>query len=336
METVSQSHKVENAQFPSFMDTVMIGVLVFPDFQLLDASGPISVFETAARLLSRRIPITVMSEEADSIRSSAGVELRTQGFDDRITTLFVTGGDGVIAASKRARTIEFVQAVADRGCRVVSVCSGTYILAEAGLLNGRRATTHWRRSRHFSEQFPAVKLEPERVFVQDGHIWTSAGVSAGIDVALAIIADDYGEGLAREVARQLVIYYRRSGGQPQFSELLKLKSPTERFRSLLLWIRQNLNMDLTVDVLAAQANMSQRHFTRAFLSETGETPAKVVERLRLEVASERIRGSSEPIELVASATGFRDPERMRRAFIRVFGHPPRSHRNRQRVSRADS
>lgn len=313
--------------------SLMIGVLVYPDFQLLDASGPISVFETAARLLSTRIPITVMSEGSDSIRSSAGIELRTQGFDDRITTLFVTGGVGVIAASKCERTIKFIQAVAGRGCRVVSVCSGTYLLAEAGLLNGRRATTHWRRSRHFSEQYPDVKLEPDRVFIQDGQIWTSAGVSAGIDIALAIIADDYGEDLAREIAQELVIYYRRSGGQSQFSELLKLNSPTGRFRPLLRWIRQNLNMDLTVEVLAAQANMSQRHFTRAFLSETGETPAKVVERLRLEVASERIRGSREPIELVAYATGFGDPERMRRAFMRVFGRPPQSLRERLSVSR---
>jgi transcriptional regulator GlxA family with amidase domain len=184
------------------------------------------------------------------------------------------------------KNIEFVKVMAERGCRVVSVCSGTYILAEAGLLNGHRATTHWRRSRHFSEQYPDVKIEPERVFVQDGNIWTSAGVSAGIDIALAIIADDYGEGLAREIAQQLVIYYRRSGGQSQFSELLSLDSPTGRFRPLLRWIRQNLNKDLTVGVLAAQANMSQRHFTRAFLSEMGETPAKVVERLRLEVAIE--------------------------------------------------
>jgi transcriptional regulator GlxA family with amidase domain len=214
----------------------------------------------------------------------------------------------------------------------VSVCSGTYILAEAGLLNGRRATTHWRRSHHFGELYPEIKLDPEKVFVQDGHIWTSAGVSAGIDIALAIIADDYGEDLAREVAQQLVIYYRRSGGQSQFSELLRLKSPTERFRSLLLWVRQNLSMDLTVDVLAARAKMSPRHFARAFFAETRETPAKVVERLRLEVASERIRGSSEPIEMVAYATGFRDPERMRRAFMRVFGHPPQSHRDRQRAS----
>jgi transcriptional regulator GlxA family with amidase domain len=309
----------------------MIGVLVFPDFQLLDASGPISVFETAARLLSIRIPIKVISEATGNIRSSAGIELHTQGFDERITTLFVTGGIGVIAASRCERTLEFIQAVADRGCRLVSVCSGTYILAEAGLLTGRRTTTHWRRSRHFSEQYPDVKVEPDRVFIQDGNIWTSAGVSAGIDIALAIIADDYSEDLAREIAQDLVIYYRRSGGQSQFSELLNLKSPTGRFRPLLRWIRQNLNMDLTVDVLAAQANMSQRHFTRAFFSETGETPAKVVERLRLEVASERIRGSSESIELVAYATGFRDPERMRRAFMRAFGRPPQSLRERYRA-----
>jgi transcriptional regulator GlxA family with amidase domain len=205
------------------------------------------------------------------------------------------------------------------------------MLAEAGLLDGRRATTHWQRTRQFLAAYPQVKLEPDRIYVRDGEIWTSAGITAGIDLALAMVTEDYGEEIARKTARQLVLYHRRSGGQSQFSSLLELKAPNGRFGPLLTWAREHLDARLTVDDLAERAGMSARHFTRAFIAETGSTPSKAIERLRIEVARSRVQGSGESIERVAEATGFRDPERMRRAFIRAFGQPPQSLRRAARV-----
>ena len=248
-----------------------------------------------------------------------------------ITTLIVAGGEGVRAAARCDKTLAFVRAMAKRGVRVASVCSGAYILAEAGLLDGRRATTHWRRTRHFLCAYPKVKLEPDRIFVRDGNIWSSAGISAGIDLALAMVAEDFGDEIAQQTARQLVLYHRRSGGQSQFSSLLELKAPAGRFGPLLSWAREHLDAPLTVEDLAEQAGMSSRHFARAFIAETGTTPSKAVERLRIEVARQRVQSSSEAIERVAQLTGFRDPERMRRAFIRAFGQPPQSLRRAARA-----
>jgi transcriptional regulator GlxA family with amidase domain len=311
----------------------VIGVLVFPDFQLLDASGPISVFEIAGRYAGAAAPIKVLAEVPGAVRSSSGVEMLARKFGPpgAISTLIIAGGDGVETAARNKCTIRFVQAVARRGVRIASVCSGAYILAEAGLLDGRRATTHWQRTRHFLATYPRVKLEPDRIFVRDGNIWSSAGISAGIDLALALVAEDVGEEIARQTARQLVLYHRRAGGQSQFSSLLELKAPTGRFGPLLTWAREHLDAPLTVEQLAERANMSSRHFTRAFIAETGTTPSKAVERLRIEVARQRVQSSGEAIERVAQSTGFRDPERMRRAFIRAFGQPPQSLRRAARA-----
>jgi transcriptional regulator GlxA family with amidase domain len=311
----------------------MIGVLIFPDFQLLDASGPISVFEIASRYARAPASIKLLAEMPGPVRSSSGVEMLARKFGPpgMITTLIVAGGDGVEAAARNKSTIRFVQAVAKRGVRIASVCSGTFLLAEAGLLDGRRATTHWQRTRQFLETYPDVKLEPDKIFVRDGAIWSSAGISAGIDLALALVAEDFGEEVSQQTARQLVIYHRRSGGQSQFSSLLELKASQRRFGPLLTWAREHLDAPLTVEDLAEQAGMSTRHFTRAFIAETGSTPSKAVERLRLEVARQQVQSSTEAIERVAQSTGFRDPERMRRAFIRVFGQPPQSLRRAARA-----
>jgi transcriptional regulator GlxA family with amidase domain len=311
----------------------MIGVLVFPDFQLLDAAGPISVFEIATRLTGTSPSIRILAETPGPVRSSSGVEMLARGLKaaGTITTLIVAGGEGVDAAAKSAKTLAFVRAMAKRGVRIASVCSGAYMLAEAGLLDGRRATTHWRRTRQFLAVFPRVKWEPDQIFVRDGDIWSSAGITAGIDLALAMATEDFGEEIARQTARQLVLYHRRSGGQSQFSSLLELKAPAGRFGALLSWAREHLDAPLTVEDLAEQAGMSSRHFTRAFIAETGSTPSKAVERLRIEVARQRVQSSGEAIERVALQTGFRDPERMRRAFIRAFGQPPQSLRRAARA-----
>jgi len=311
----------------------MIAVLVFPDFQLLDAAGPISVFEIAARFAGAASSIKVIAAIPGPVRSSSGVEMLARGLKPHgaISTLIIAGGEGVRTASRCDKTLAFVKTMARRGVRIASVCSGAYILAEAGLLDGRRATTHWRRTRHFLSAYPKVKLEPDRIFVRDGDIWSSAGISAGIDLALALVAEDFGDAVAQDTARQLVLYHRRSGGQSQFSSLLELKTPAGRFGPLLTWAREHLDAPLTVEDLAEQAGMSSRHFARAFIAETGTTPSKAVERLRIEVARQRVQSSSEAIERVAETTGFRDPERMRRAFIRAFGQPPQSLRRAARA-----
>ena len=311
----------------------MIGVLVFPDFQLLDAAGPISAFEIAVRFAGQPPSIKLLAVKPGPIRSSSGVEMLARGLKPSaaITTLIVAGGEGVRQAATCETTLAFVRAMAKRGIRVASVCSGAYILAEAGVLDGRRATTHWQRTRHFVKAYPKIKLEPDRIFVRDGNIWSSAGISAGIDLALAMAAEDFGDAVAQQTARQLVLYQRRSGGQSQFSSLLELKAPAGRFAPLLAWAREHLEAPLTVEDMAEQAGMSSRHFARAFIAETGTTPSKAVERLRIEVARQRVQSSSEAIERVARSTGFRDPERMRRAFIRAFGQPPQSLRRAARA-----
>jgi len=311
----------------------MIGVLIFPDFQLLDAAGPISVFEIANRYARDDTPIRVMSAEPGPVRSTSGVEMlaRKFGSASAITTLIISGGDGVEAAARNTCVRNFVRAVASRGTRIASVCSGTFVLAEAGLLDGKRATTHWQRTRQFLAAYPKVKLEPDQIFVRDGQVWSSAGITAGIDLALAMVAEDHGDAVVEQTARQLVLYHRRSGGQSQFSSLLELRAPTGRFGPLLTWARENLAAKLTVEDLAERAGMSSRHFTRAFIAETGATPSKAIERLRIEVAKTRVQSSSEAIERVAEVTGFRDPERMRRAFIRAFGQPPQSLRRSARA-----
>jgi transcriptional regulator GlxA family with amidase domain len=311
----------------------MIGILIFPDFQLLDAAGPISAFEVASRCAGKPLALRVLAVNGGPVRSSSGVEMMARDLKSAhaITTLIIAGGAGVAEAAGCDITRGFVQRLARRGVRVASVCSGAYVLAEAGLLDGRRATTHWGRTRDFVARYPRVKFEPDQIFTRDGNVWTSAGISAGIDLALAMVTEDLGEEIAQAAARQLVLYHRRSGGQSQFSSLLELKAPNGRFGALLSWARENLDAPLTVEELADRAGMSARHFARAFAAETGTTPSKAIERLRLEVAREQVQSSREAIERVAETTGFRDPERMRRAFIRAFGQPPQALRRAARA-----
>ncbi len=239
-------------------------------------------------------------------------------------TLIIAGGEGVFDAANCAATLNFVRSCVNNGVRVASVCTGTYVLAAAGILDGRCATTHWLHAQHFASRFPEVKLEPDRIFVRDQNVWSSAGISAGIDLALAMVTEDLGQEIARTTARRLIVYHQRMGGQSQFSSLLELNYPDGRFGSLLAWVRENLHKPLTVDGLAEKAGISVRHFARAFIRETGVTPAKALERLRLEVARQRVQSGAESIERVAELAGFRNAERMRRAFIRTFGQPPQA------------
>src|SRR5436309_11375309 len=263
-----------------------------------------------------------MPRVAGPVTSSSGVQLVAKSFiEDPLDTLIVAGGWGTRQASGCPETLDFVRAACGRARRIASVCSGAFILAAAGLLDGRRATTHWARAAEFARAYPRVRVEPDRIFIREGAIWTSAGITAGIDLALALVAEDHGEAAAKRAAQQLVVYHRRPGGQSQFSALLEADRPGSRFSPLLAWARERLDERLSVERLADRAAMSPRHFARAFAAETGTTPAKAIERLRLEASRERVESGAEPIELVAERVGFGDPERMRRGFIRLFGRP---------------
>ena len=312
--------------------TRIIGVVIFPDFQLLDAAGPLSTFEIADRHAPGTYRLKVMAVRAGLVVSSSGAALQAETLSDQsLDTLVIAGGDGTRLAALDPVLIAWVKAASSRARRTASVCSGAFILAQAGLLDGRRATTHWARSAELARRFPKVSVEPDRIYVRDGPLWTSAGITAGIDLTLALVADDMGEEIARATAQQLVVYHRRPGGQSQFSALVEMGGQEGRFAKLIDWIRANLSEPLGVERMADQAAMSPRNFARAFVAETGLTPAKAVERVRLEVARERVERSFDPIDLVALNTGFRDPERMRRAFVRAFGQPPQALRRAARA-----
>ena len=312
--------------------TRTIGVFIFPGIQILDATGPIAAFEIAARFAPGAYSLRLLAMQAGPVASSSGVSLTADAVgDEAFDTLLVAGGDGTREAYKDAATLAWLQGAAPRARRVASVCSGAFLLAAAGLLDGRRATTHWQRCGDFARVFPQVQVDPDRIFVRDGDVWTSAGISAGIDLALALIGEDLGEALARAVAQQLVVYHRRPGGQSQFSALIEMGGHGGRVAPLLDWMRARLAEPLGVERLADRAAMSPRHFARAFAAETGLTPAKAVERLRLEAARLRVETTHEPIDRVAEAAGFGDPERMRRAFLRAFGQPPQALRRAARA-----
>jgi transcriptional regulator GlxA family with amidase domain len=314
--------------------TRTIGFLIFADFQILDAAGPIAAFEIADRHQPGAYALRVIAARPGEVKSSAGVGMTAQVLGDPAAydTLIIAGGEGTRGPAMSATIHEFVRQVAASARRVTSVCSGAYVLAGAGLLDGRRATTHWSRSQDFARRFPKVRLEPDRIFIRDGQVWTSAGITAGIDLSLALIAEDLGETIARRTAQQLVVYHRRPGGQSQFSALLEMDRGQGRFGALIAWAREHLAEPLTVEQLAGRAAMSPRNFARAFLAETGSTPAKAVERMRLEAARTRLESGSAPIDQIALDAGFGDPERMRRAFIRAFGQPPQALRRAARAA----
>ena len=301
-----------------------ITFLIYRDFQLLDAAGPIAAFEIAERHRPGSYALRVVASEAGSVKSSAGVSMQAVPFGRAVNvdTLVVAGGDGSRSALLCVRTRRFIQSCATKARRTSSVCSGAYLLAAAGILDGRRATTHWSRSIDFARRFPRVHLEPDRIFIKDGPIWTSAGISAGIDLALALIEEDLGETIARRTAQQLVVYFRRPGGQSQFSALLDMERANGRFAALLDYVRSNLGKRLTVAVLADQSCMSSRHFSRAFQAETGMSPAKAIEQLRAETARGALSGTGRSVQDIARAHGFGNAERMRRTFLRLFGVTP--------------
>ena len=319
--------------------TCQIVLFLYEDFQLLDAAGPIAAFEIASRLVQRpdepaAYAIHLTGKATGLARSSSGVPLPVEALDNEapIDTFIVVGGDGSQRAILDHDLLDQVRAADIRARRLASVCSGAFVLAEAGLLDGLGATTHWRRAAAFARRYPRVRVQTDRIYIRQGRVWTSAGISAGIDLSLALIAEDLGEALAQDVAREMVVYHRRSGGQSQFSALLELAGQEHRFSSLLDQVRQNLAQRWSVEHLAEVSCMSPRHFSRAFTEATGMSPAKAVERLRIEAARGSVEAGIDPIEDIAAKAGFGDPERMRRAFVQTFGLPPQSLRRQARRS----
>jgi len=308
-----------------------VGFVVSPGFQVMSLAA-MSVFELASGKDGKPLyDITLLSETGGAIPSSLGMAMQTTALGDpAYDTLIVSGllepapsSDGLISFLRRALP----------ACRrVASICTGAFILAEAGLLDGRRATTHWLFARALQAQYPDVRMEEDRIFIIDGPVWTSAGMSAGIDLALGMVEKDFGPELARAIARKLVVYHRRAGGQSQHSALLEMDAKSDRIQSALTYARRNLRTPLSVQQLAAAAHLSPRQFSRAFRAETGQSPAKAVEHLRVEAARLIMEQSRHPIDIVAAETGFADPERMRRAFLRAFGQPPQAIRRNARTT----
>jgi transcriptional regulator GlxA family with amidase domain len=296
-----------------------IGFVVSPGFRVMSFAVA-SVFEFANVEMSEPVyDVHLLSETGGSVRTSIGVSVATEPFDDtNFDTLIVGRG----TQPPTPGLIEFVRRAPGRCRRVAATCLGAFVLAEAGLLDGRRATTHWHRARDLQARFPKVKVEEDRIFIIDGSVWTSAGMTAGIDLALAMVEQDLGADVARAIARQLVVYHRRTGGQSQFSAPLELEPKSDRIQSALAYAKRNLHTQLTVGQLAEAARLSPRQFSRVFRAETGQSPAKAVENLRLEAARLMMEQSRHPIEAIARLTGFADRDRMRRAFLRTFGQPP--------------
>ncbi len=300
-----------------------IAFVIFPGFQLLDVAGPIAAFEIAERYCPDSYGLRVVSPGGGSITSSSGMALASAPLPPgRVDTALISGGDIAKSLAVARDIVAWLTHV--RARRFASVCSGAYLLAEAGLLRGRKATTHWANCDDFARRYPDVRLNRERIFVRDEHVWTSAGITAGIDLALALIEADLGEHVARRTAQQLVAYHPRPGGQSQFAAFVELGGHSGRFGDLIGWMRERIADPLPVESLADRAGMSPRHFARVFAAETGLTPAKAVERLRLEIARAAVETGHDTLDRIALKTGFDGPGRMRRAFLRAFGQPPQA------------
>jgi transcriptional regulator GlxA family with amidase domain len=309
-------------------------LVAFEGFQVLDLTGPLEVFSSANRIVADGDGYTteVVVPGGGPVRASCGLEVgadhRLKGCRGPIDTLVVVGGAGTYGAVADEALVEWVRAAARRSRRVTSVCTGAFVLARAGLLDGRRATTHWSQCALLARAFPAVTVEPDPIFVRDGDVWTSAGVTAGLDLTLRLLEDDHGPQLAREVARWLVLFVQRPGGQAQFSAQLGAQRPARRpLRELEAWIPDHLAGDLSVVVLAARCAMSPRHFARTFRDEVGVTPAAYVEAVRVEGARRLLETTEMSLGDIARSCGFGTVETLHRCFRRALGVTPGQYRH---------
>ncbi|WP_296081062.1 GlxA family transcriptional regulator [uncultured Agrobacterium sp.] len=311
-----------------------IEILAFPDVQLLDVAGPLQVFASTNDLLvnagkpAHYQPVAVGAQTP--IVTSSALTIGTSalsGASEALDTLIVPGGWGVYRACEDQQLVSWIAQRSKTARRTASVCSGAFLLASTGLLDGRRAVTHWQRCGEFRKHFPKVRLDPDPIFIQDGAIWTSAGVTAGIDLALALVENDLGREVALAVARQLVVFLKRPGGQSQFSAALTLQDESGRFDGLHAWMMENITQDLSLADLAEKAGMSLRSFSRHYREQTGVTPSKALEEMRLETAR-RLLEQAQPVSRAARRAGFGSEETLRRLFQRRFGVSPQAYRER--------
>jgi len=311
-------------------------LLAFPDVQLLDVCGPLQVFACANELAVQRgfgepYAPRVVAAAGGLLTTSSGLALLAgsiQSVKGPVDTLIIPGGRGVSAASADARLIRWTQRQAKRSRRIASVCSGAFLLAETGLLDGRRAVTHWARCDELADRYPKLRVETDPIFIRDGAIWTSAGVTAGIDLALALVEEDYGRSMALDIARELVVFLKRPGGQSQFSTMLSMQKADDRFGELHAWMAAHLASDLSVPALARRLHMSERSFMRHYKAETGRTPARAVEQLRVEAAQRLLGETSWSVKRIATRCGFGSEETMRRTFVRLLRVAPQVYRER--------
>jgi transcriptional regulator GlxA family with amidase domain len=315
-------------------------IVVYPGVQSLDLAGPLEVFTGAQQLIAatgrseRGYRVTVASPDgARPLSTSSGLEIvpaaSLADAPGPIDTLIVAGGAGSEHASADEALLDWIRAAAPSARRVASVCTGAFVLAAAGLLDGRRATTHWASAGELAGRYPAVEVDPEPIYLCDGPIWTSAGVTAGMDLALALVEEDLDREAALTIARHLVLFLRRPGNQSQFSATLAGQQPErEPLRDVQRYALEHVAEDLSVEALATRAHMSPRNFARAFAAEAGITPGRYVERVRLEAARRALEDTAQPIATVAAACGFGTAETMRRAFLRALGVAPAEYRRR--------
>jgi transcriptional regulator GlxA family with amidase domain len=324
---------------PKRLSPRQIAILAFPEVQSLDVTGPLEVFAGAQTLIEavgrddRGYEVSILSRDGAPLRTSSGLQIVPHGsFSEaprHLDTLILAGGYGSHAASKDSATLEWIASASKGARRTASVCTGAFLLAAAGLLDGRRATTHWSAAKELAKRYPMVQVDPEPIFLRDGPIWTSAGVTAGMDLALALVEEDLDRDAALAIARQLVLFLRRPGNQSQFSATLAAQEPVrEPLRDVRRYIVENLAGELSVEALAQRAHMSPRHFARLFRAETGVTPARYVESIRLEAARRALEDSAQPVSTVALSCGFGTPETMRRSFLRGLGVSPAEYRRR--------
>jgi len=319
-----------------------VAMLAYPGAVMLDVIGPLEVFARAgeAAVEKGRAPlcpyrIEVLAPKPGPLTTQSGVGLVAdrgiRSVTGGIDTLLVAGGRGTSDMIGNATVLEWIRRIAPRVRRLGSVCSGTFILAAAGLLDGRRATTHWAWCDALAKMFPKVEVDRDPIFVRDGNIYSSAGVTAGMDLALALVEEDLGRDVALETARHLVLFLRRPGGQSQFSAQLSVQAADRQpIRELLSWIVDHPDADLAVETLARRVAMSPRHFARVFTREVGMTPARYVEKVRVEAARRRLEESPHGVDAIADACGFGTAETMRRAFLRTLHVPPTAYRGRFR------
>jgi transcriptional regulator GlxA family with amidase domain len=304
-----------------------VGFIIYPGYQPMGLAVT-APFEIANRQAAEPVyDIRMLSKHGGPVRTSLGFEVLTEAFSAEPYDLIIVGASMEDASPEM---IEFIRHARSHCRRIAATCHAAFVLAEAGLLDGRRATTHWVRAAELRARYPKVRVEEDRIFIADGPVWTSAGMTAGIDLALALIEEDLGLEAARTVSRRLVLYHRRAGGQSQFSSLLELEPKSDRIQSVLTYARRNLASQLSVEDLAEVAHLSPRQFSRAFQLETGQTPAKAVENLRLEGARALLEDTNHTLDVVAQLTGFGDRNRMRRAFRRAFRQSPQLIRRQSR------